>query len=173
MIPIDMTAGRAGQQGAALVVSLVLLLVVTVLGVTSMRTTTLQERMAGNLRDNNLAFQAAEAALRDGEQMLQQATLPAFDGTDGLLPRQPSAGVAAFWNEYAWSTQSREATRLEDVGMTAAPPRFVIEELPPVPGEGDSLRFGPLPEVGFYRVTAMGVGGSTDAVVILQTTYRR
>jgi len=52
------------QTGAALIVSLVLLLIMTVLGVTAMRTTTLQERMAGNLRDNNLAFQDAEAALR-------------------------------------------------------------------------------------------------------------
>lgn len=173
MIQLPRETSWSRQQGAALIVSLVLLLVVTVLGVTAMRTTTLQERMAGNLRDNNLAFQAAEAALRDGEQFLQQAALPTFDSTAGLLPRQTNAGQASFWNSHNWAGNSRQATRLSDVTMTVEPPRYVIEELPPVPAEGDSVRFGPLPEVGFYRVTARGVGGTTDAVVVLQTTYRR
>ncbi len=173
MRPMHRRPARFGQRGAALIVALVLLLVVTVLGVTSMRTTTLQERMAGNLRDNHLAFQAAEAALRDGEELLQGATVPAFDGSGGLLPRQSGAGSAEYWNAHAWLTNSRVASRLDGADMTAAPARYVIEELPPITGEGDSLRFGPLPEVGFYRVTAMGVGGTTDAVVILQTIYRR
>lgn len=158
------------QRGAALIVSLILLLIMTVLGVTSMRATTLQERMAGNLRDNNLAFQAAEAALREGEQFLEQATLPPFNGAAGLLQRQSESGQAAFWNGYDWGADSRTAAAVDGVVQA---PRFVIEELPPVPAEGDSLRFGALPDVGFYRVTARAVGGSTDAVSILQTTYRR
>ena len=49
----------------------------------------------------------------------------------------------------------------------------MIEELPPVPLAGGSERFGALPDVGFYRVTAQAVGGTPDAVAILQTTYRR
>src|SRR5690606_2392355 len=135
------------ERGAALVVSLVLLLVVTILGVTSMRTTTLQERMAGNMRDSNLAFQAAEAALREGEEFLQQATLPAFAGSTGLLQRQADAGQASFWSGYTWDdANSQEAAARAG---TASEPRFVIEELPALPGEGDSVAFGPLPEVGF------------------------
>lgn len=160
----------SAQRGAALAVCLVLLLVVTILGVTSMRTTTLQERMAGNMRDSNLAFQAAEAALREGEEFLQQATLPAFTGAGGLLQRQDDAGQASFWGSFDWAGNSRQAPARAD---TADEPRFVIEELPALPGEGDSVAFAALPEVGFYRVTSMGVGGTTDAVVILQSTYRR
>ena len=83
------------ERGAALVVALVFLLVMTVLGVTSMRTTTLQERMAGNLQDKNLAFQAAEAALREGEEFLQQATLPPFAGANGLLGSSPYRSTCA------------------------------------------------------------------------------
>ena len=67
------------ERGAALVVALVLLLLMTVLGVSAIRTTTLQERMAGNLRDSNLAFQSAEAGLRAGEQLLEGA-VPPFTG---------------------------------------------------------------------------------------------
>lgn len=55
------------QQGAILIVALVMLLLVTIIGLASMRGTSLQERMAGNLRDQELALQAAEAALRKGE----------------------------------------------------------------------------------------------------------
>jgi type IV pilus assembly protein PilX len=160
----------ARERGAVLIVSLVFLLVLTVLGVAALRNTTLEERMAGNLRDANLAFQAAEAALREGEQFLQQATLPAFAGANGLLLMQDDAGQPDFWNNHAWGANSRTAGA---VGGTAAAPQFVIEELPALPAEGDSARFGALPEVGFYRVTARAVGGTTDAVSILQTTYRR
>lgn len=157
------------QRGAALVVALVFLLIMTVLGVTSMSSTTLQERMAGNLRDNNLAFQAAESALRDGEDVLQNATLPVFNGSNGLLPVQEQGGQAHFWSTWSWGDNSQPGDAV--AGVTT--PRFVIEELPPLPAEGGSLRFGALPEVGFYRVTARGTGGTDDAVVILQTTYRR
>lgn len=56
------------QRGAVLVVALVMLLLLTIIGMASMRGTALQENMAGNLRENNLSLQAAEAALRKGEE---------------------------------------------------------------------------------------------------------
>ena len=58
------------QRGVVLVTGLIFLVILTLLGVTAMQTTILEERMAGNLRDENLAFQAAEAALREGELFL-------------------------------------------------------------------------------------------------------
>ena len=54
----------ARQGGAVLVVGLILLVVITLVGVAAMQGTTLQEKMAGNLRDSNLSFQASEAVLR-------------------------------------------------------------------------------------------------------------
>jgi type IV pilus assembly protein PilX len=59
------------QEGIVLFMSLVMLLLLTVLGVSSIQTTSLQQRMARNANDGNLAFQAAELALRDGENLLQ------------------------------------------------------------------------------------------------------
>jgi len=58
------------ERGAVLVVSLMFLVVLTLLALTSMSGTTLEERMAGQYRDLNLAFQSAEAALRDAERDL-------------------------------------------------------------------------------------------------------
>lgn len=55
------------ERGAVLLVSLVMLLLLTLIGLAGMRMVQLEERMAGNLRDRQMAFQAAEAALRAGE----------------------------------------------------------------------------------------------------------
>lgn len=51
------------QRGTALIMSLVILLILTILGVTAMGTATLEERMAGNTQETNKAFQAAESGL--------------------------------------------------------------------------------------------------------------
>lgn len=56
------------QRGAVLIVALIMLLLLTIIGLSSMRGTSLQENMAGNMRDSNLALQASEAALRKGEE---------------------------------------------------------------------------------------------------------
>ncbi|EIK47084.1 hypothetical protein O59_001105 [Cellvibrio sp. BR] len=72
------------QTGAVLIVGLVLLLILTVIGLASIRGSDLQERMAGNMRDRNIAFQASEAALREGENILDPLdfpVLPSFTGS--------------------------------------------------------------------------------------------
>jgi type IV pilus assembly protein PilX len=51
------------QRGAALVVGLVLLLVLTVLGISGMRTATLELTMANNTEAHQDAFQAAETGI--------------------------------------------------------------------------------------------------------------
>jgi type IV pilus assembly protein PilX len=53
---ISNTKTPSRQRGAALVVALIMLLVMTVLGITAMQVTRMEERMAGNSRDVNLAF---------------------------------------------------------------------------------------------------------------------
>lgn len=53
----------ANQSGAVLVMSLVILLVLTIIGVAAMRTSSLEERMAGNIQEATHAFQAAESGL--------------------------------------------------------------------------------------------------------------
>lgn len=179
---------RSGaQQGAALVIALIFLLILTIVGVTSMQSTTLEEKMAGNVRDRELGFQAAEAALRDGEEFLQQTTLPVFAGeitvdadgeidvndigADGLFLWSEGAGRAQTWIQY-WDEDAGNTVRVPDDALdnVAEQPGYVIEELPPeLPLAPDE----PLADPEFYRVTARGVGGTTDAVVILQATYRR
>lgn len=53
-----------------MIVALIMLLLLTIIGLSSMRGTSLQENMAGNMRDGNLALQASEAALRKAEEVV-------------------------------------------------------------------------------------------------------
>lgn len=62
------SAGAFRQSGAALISGLIFLVVLTMIGVTSARMSTLEERMSGNMRDRSIAMQAAELALRDAER---------------------------------------------------------------------------------------------------------
>jgi len=161
------------QSGMALVMGLIFMVVLTLLATVSMRNTVMEERMAGNTRDIDLAFQAAEAALRAGEQVVNGATLPVFAASGPYL----AVGVRDdnYWRlTHDWVNNSI-ALSSAPAGVAAAP-RYVVEALPAVTGGGagsSSLKFGALVESGYYRVTARGVGGAQNTVVLLQTTYRR
>ncbi|MDR2014916.1 MAG: hypothetical protein LBP99_04745 [Azoarcus sp.] len=56
------------QRGAALIIAMILLLIMSLLAATSLRGTLMQERMSSNTYDRDLAFQSAEAGLRMGER---------------------------------------------------------------------------------------------------------
>ena len=58
------------QGGAVLLIALVMLLLLTLLAVTSMRETTLQNRVGGNVSEHKRAYNAAESALREAERRL-------------------------------------------------------------------------------------------------------
>ncbi len=62
------------ETGSALVVSLFLLLIMTLLGITAMQTSTLEERMSANLGDMDQAFQRAERGLRSAEDLINAET---------------------------------------------------------------------------------------------------
>jgi type IV pilus assembly protein PilX len=169
------------QGGAALIVSLVFLLIMTVVGLAGMQATSLEEKMAGNMRDRNLAFQAAESAIRAGESYLTAATLPVFDCTNGLYKADDINcdgtkdmttkvwDAITDWSSAAVATYS-DGAKLADVH---AYPAYIVEQLPPVPEPGGSLEVGVPMERNFYRVTARGVGGTANAVVMVQSIYKR
>jgi type IV pilus assembly protein PilX len=182
------------QGGVVLVILLVILLLMTLIGVTSMQTTTLDERMAGNTRQRNLAFQSAEAGLRSGENLLQGTSVPAFGSTPGLLDPwidvtsdpaySTTLDVTSYWMAYDWTTTSSQTaskwTDAESNEYTGSldshlseQPRYVIEHLYDKPSGGSLDAMHPGAPESWYRVTSRGVGGTANAVVILQSIYRR
>jgi len=83
-------ANPANQTGASLLIGLIILLVLTLLGLSSSNVSMMQERMAGNFSQYGTAFQNAEDTLRQVESRLQGLS----GGTGGL-------GVIDSWTSYA------------------------------------------------------------------------
>lgn len=65
-----MNANPSSQRGAVLLVALIFLLVLTLLGVSSMDGTILETKMSMNTQEKNWSFQVAEAALRQATELL-------------------------------------------------------------------------------------------------------
>ena len=79
------------QSGAALITGLIFLVVLSMIGVTAARMSTLEERMSGNMRDRAIAMQAAELALRDAERDIL------YLGTAVSRRSLKISGVTSFW----------------------------------------------------------------------------
>lgn len=118
------------QRGAALVVVLLLLLVVTLLGLASIRSTLLQERMAGNLAARGNAFHVAEAVLREAEgQAAAKPVAPTSGCVNGVCARfAPSGdGWKAPWQEDGFWETSGNAWRLASEPINGIRAQYIIE----------------------------------------------
>lgn len=68
-------ASRKHQSGAALYVSLIVLILMTLIGVVAMQVAGLQERMSANYQASSIAFQNAERGARRQERLLSTAVM--------------------------------------------------------------------------------------------------
>lgn len=188
------------QSGAVLIVGLVMMLLLTIIGLSAIRGAGLQEQMAGNARDRNLAFQAAEASLRIGEDLLDKTTIPNFSGgTIGYWPdlnndSNYSLLSAGSWPVISgsnnrrlrptlWTTAQWEANSVRLLAATldglSEQPRYTIEQIivsasAANQGSGaDVESMEKLADTEFFRVTARGLGGTINAEVQLQSTFAR
>lgn len=174
------------QRGVALVVALLLLLVITIVGLAAVRSTTMQQKMTSNFLDRQIAFQGAEAALRQGEVAVQAAT-----STGSFYNCSPTSGNNCLVNpmtdsnvptgQYVTVGQSSF-----DAGtLSASQPQYVVEYLgnfqipsPVVSQVSSCSGYGPCSSNGsadFFRITARsGPANAGDrATVTLQSIYRK
>lgn len=166
---------KASQGGVALVVALILLVVMTLVGLSGLRNVTLEERMTANTFDRSISFQAAEAALKQAEALVQaQAALAVMqpaagtpcDAATGVCgaPAQPETEI---WldNTTPWFN----ATTLDNGGISITP-QYIIEFL----GNGFTCspgQAGSAMNCSRYRITARSNAGADRSVVILQSIY--
>lgn len=174
------------QRGVALVVALLLLLVITIVGLAAVRSTTMQQKMTSNFLDRQIAFQAAEAALRQGEVAVQAATSPGnfYDctptgGNNCLVNPMADANVPN--SQYVTVAQ----TAFDAGALSASQPQYVVEYLgnfqipsPVVSQVSSCSGYGPCSSnstADFFRITARsGPANAGDrATVTLQSTYRK
>lgn len=169
---------RKQQSGAALAVALIFLLLMTLLSTSTMRGATMQERMAGNTRDYNLGFQAAEAALREAENYLRTNidTLPDFDDTNAHYV--VNSANRPVWHEYPASDGSGYITATSNYG-TAQAPQYYLERLLTARPPGSETEAGVfVDEIFYFRITAVGFGQAVDSsgdpltAVVLSSVFR-
>lgn len=172
---------RGRQQGAALITVIVLLLVMTLLGLVSVRATVLEEHMSAGMLDRSLAFQAAEAALREGERRAPALSYPASGCTNGVCGF-PDPSAAPVWeSETVWDNAP---TAPNDFENTVSAPKYIVEviaeNVPVLGAAGECSTSGdvsapPCTVSGTqrrFRITARSVSETEDdgrAVVILQS----
>jgi type IV pilus assembly protein PilX len=174
------TSGHArpalrAQGGAVLITGVIFLVVLTLFVLAMVRSGTLEERMARNARDHQIALEAAEAVLRDAETtMFNKAPFDPFDSTqfttactNGLC-FQPVA--AKSWKTVDWSSASWSrsfADTASNINGLTNQPRYMIEIVaPPV----KSSSTAPC-TYGLAKVTARGAGND-GAVTFVQSTFR-
>lgn len=167
------------QKGAILIFCLIFLTVLTMMGVSGMESTTLEERMSGNMRDYTMAFQAAESAIKAAEAWLVvQADLPTVSADGSTTVWRENAMDASdsdgkYWWEHAnadWTWWTNNGIAITDVAEVSAQPRYIIEEYRSV-DSGQSIAFGASTPRIFHRVTARGVGINPTTSVSVQTTF--
>lgn len=181
---IQLQRPLVAQRGVALFVSLVFLVILTLLGVAAFQSATLQEKMTGNLRDQSVAFQSAEAALRDGESVAATLNIatPADYSCTGVACRPtfcdsggtctPAAGTPQ-WQNVSWAPASTTTVMISS-GITgvAQEPRYLIEKMNSfVPDSGSQKVPTTSNLVTPFRVTAVGWGSNVLSRSTLQSVY--
>ncbi len=165
------------QQGVALVVSLIILVSLTMLGLTSIQRTTTDLAMAGNQREVGLMFQAAEIGLVAAEDFIDlQTTNADFDDSSiGLYHLEIGYTVPNYFDQADWSVAQHSGTSLAVYDQ----PRFMIEYLGdrsqnPLANSVSIDGYGtqqPGDIVSIYRSTARGVGLTGNFARIVQSYF--
>lgn len=189
---------RHRQRGVTLVVGLIFLVALTLLGVMAMKNTVLQERMAGGSRDRSLAFQAAEAALRDAKRdilSLRADGAPCVPGAAGCRPATDRPWQTAGRTPFTATCTNGQCYDNPFVGGYGfgGQPAWVAFPLDAAPGVvyGTFTAAAPIAGVAvqprylieiftrtdtsntryFYRITARAVGANPNTAVLLQEVF--
>lgn len=175
---------RVSQRGVALIVSLILLLVITLMSLAGMQSTTLQERMSGNMYDRSIAMQAAEAALRAAEAAISadpDIGVNCVANPCNIIPANTFSGTDGSWTTAA-------APFVVNTAMSGGEtPQYHIqfiaqgdeEDLLGQSASANSAQYGGTGAgnlTNYYRITARSgapSANSSRAFVVLQTTVYR
>lgn len=175
---------RRGERGVVLVTALLLLLVMTILGVSMFRSLGIEEHIAGNLREKHRALHAAESAMQYAEWWLTTGSnvnltttcaapllsANAYQGAvcTNILHQQVADVTAVPWiaptgGEFGvtYTPPSMTVATAPGAQTYFAAPRFYISQLgPSATGHGT-----------IYQIDAWGYGATPNAVAVVESTY--
>ena len=171
------------QTGVVLVISLIMLVLLTLIGITGTQVTSLEEKMASNTRDQNLAFQAAESALREGETYLSPASnnFVIIDAVFNNGPHHLFAKADATTPPFTDNIRASNETKEFDTGdskINTQPRYFIKHTATKVANTGANINIGggyggaaAALDVDYFIVTARGTGAQDSSQIFLQSYY--
>ncbi|UZJ59917.1 PilX N-terminal domain-containing pilus assembly protein [Pseudomonas sp. KU26590] len=140
----------------ALIVSLVFLLLLTLIGISSMQNATLQEKMSGSVKFRNESFQLAEAAVRIGESVVQGNNYKLATCTKCAPPSDAATVSAAAANTstgVSWTAVDGGFWAVQKIATTKDPVNLNLV------GWDESKSWT------LYRITGVGISGNSRTVV--------
>lgn len=184
MLQVRIVQVRPREHGFVLIATLIFLIVLSLLVLGLSNSTTSEEKMARNFRDSSVAFQAAEAALRDAELHVTGAyqwpysimSSNAFSSSCASGLCDSSTNVQRLDNVDFFATSGVGTNSIVIGAITGSPqiqgiatanqPRYMIETV--------CTSLGPLGGSScnkVFRITAQARGRFASTRVTLQSTY--
>lgn len=171
-----MTGHKKHQSGIAIIVALIILLILTLIMITALRVTTLEEKMSSNSQNHNIAFQAAESALREAEAYINSGAVPFNPLKLSGAPFRDTSSPHCV-NGLCNDSEGVQSDAFPDIDGTmitattgispiAAEPQYIIELIRTDPSVDSSRIYAT------FRVTARGWGGDINSLVELESTYK-
>jgi type IV pilus assembly protein PilX len=163
--------GNRLQRGSALVTGLVFLVAIIMLGLSASSSSIQQEMGVRNIRDQAVALEAADAALRAGETYLRSVSCQvssAIVRAPGFCNLTNQNCIATDWGKNGILFGTLDGTA--PLPNVYAQPRYIIEEFPggaSLSGSGFCSQ-----STRYYRITALGIGLSANTDHVVQSIYR-
>jgi type IV pilus assembly protein PilX len=166
------------QYGFVLIASLLMLLLLTILTLAMGKTFELQEMMSGNQREKTRAFESAETALNYAESWLNLPvnltntgiTCTAVTSTPVVCNNALTNPATLPWTMgVSYIPANMTISSTGGAGTYSNNPMFYIQYL----GLGLGTNCVPVtaPCVPMYQITALGFGGDSRSVAVLQSIY--
>ena len=180
------------QKGVVMLISLIVLIAVTLLGIFAMKSIGLNEGVAGNTMDKQRSMQAAESTLRFGENWIKQGNYGSRSNCTETQPingnlvsnvrvcNTPMASLALPWTG-AMTYTPLDVTVSSNGGLAAADPTSGLQDvnyfsapqlrvdlLTQSPSNGTVFNFR---GEAYFQVSAMAQGANQNTVSIVQSTY--
>ncbi len=161
---------RRHERGMVLITSLLLLIVVTILALAMFHSFGLDEKIAGNMRDKQLALHAAESAEQYAEWWLANGKATPPVTCSGFVPYTigqvctsplPNFSVTPWTAGVTYTTDNRGLTN--GTTMSQAPQFYITYLGSPALSTGLT---GSL-----YQIDAVGYGGSANTTAVVESTY--
>lgn len=170
------------QRGVALISSLLILVIVTLMAVSMYRGFGLQEKIAGNTLEKQRSLQAADSALRYGEWWLNQGNT----GSAAACSGSTAVNGNVLANMRVCSNQLSAPATLPWAGATEyTPPSMAVSSGGGIDSDKNDINYAKIPSLYIsylglgpdgksmlYQVTGAGYGGSsTDSASVVQSVY--